>query len=149
MTPQKKKAKRKSQHNTRDMAVQADDVLLAYQWRRDAGSAVYGSAFGLQYVDPTPIASHVISPDAVEALTSYSPSVLALNDMLRSQIQITQQFVLNSRQIHNSYAAAVESDYQYVTLEDTKEFLHRHRKPRLTFEEALRQVKEEMGMETK
>nr|XP_006817614.1 PREDICTED: uncharacterized protein C19orf44 homolog [Saccoglossus kowalevskii] len=143
-----KKTTKKGKVDSRDVGIQAEDIM-GYHWRKDAGSAVLGPSLGLQYVDPSPIASHVISSDAVEALTSYSPSVLLLNDMLRSQLQITQTFLRNSRQMYNSYVGSIGSQFNYTTIEDTNEFLKQHRRPRLTFEEALRQVKEEMGMENK
>ena len=54
------------------------------------------------------------------ALTSYSPSVLALNDMLRQQLQLTMQFVDSCKRMHQSYVRNLEPDYTYTTLEDTK-----------------------------
>ena len=54
------------------------------------------------------------------ALTSYSPSVLALNDMLRQQLQLTSQFIDTQKRMHQAYVRNLEPDYMYTTLEDTK-----------------------------
>ena len=55
------------------------------------------------------------------ALTAYSPSVLVLNDMLRQQLQLTQQFAETQRRMYKSYIGASVPDHNYTTLEQTKE----------------------------
>ena len=57
----------------------------------------------------------------LSAMTAYSPNVIALNDMLRMQIQLTQQFGTMQQRLYNSFNTSIESSYQYTTLEDTKE----------------------------
>ena len=52
-------------------------------------------------------------------MTSYSPSVLALNDLLRQQLQLTQQFVTNTRRLHEFYVNSLQADHSYTTLQDT------------------------------
>lgn len=54
------------------------------------------------------------------AMTSYSPSVLALNDMLRHQLQLTRAFINTQQQVYTAYIGAMESEYKYTTLKDTK-----------------------------
>jgi hypothetical protein len=54
------------------------------------------------------------------AVTGYSPSVIALNDMLRQQLALTTQFIETQRRLHDNYVNMLHSDFQYTTLEDTK-----------------------------
>ncbi|XP_078657610.1 uncharacterized protein LOC144903407 [Branchiostoma floridae x Branchiostoma belcheri] len=126
-----------------DVGVQTsvqDQLGLANQWTAESGYAVLGPQYGAGYTDPTPVATHVVNPDALEAMTSYSPSVLALNDLLRQQLQLTQQFVTNTRRLHEFYINSLQADHSYTTLQDTLQFIQEHRRPVLTMEEALQQV---------
>ncbi|XP_074240545.1 uncharacterized protein C19orf44 homolog isoform X2 [Saimiri boliviensis] len=65
-----KSRKTPGRHVTRvlvkDTAVQTPDPAFTYEWTKVAGMAAMGPALGGAYVDPTPIANHVISADAVE-----------------------------------------------------------------------------------
>lgn len=79
------------------------------------------------------------------ALTSYSPAIFALNDMLRQQLGLTRAFIDSTR---HHYTSVLESlgpaDYKYTTLQDTKEFIRAHRPPRISIEDALEEVQQEM-----
>lgn len=143
ITPPRRSEARPSGPAVREAAVQTQPDGLAYAW--SSGVAALGPAVGMAYVDPTPVASHTISAEAVEALSAYSPAVFALNDMLRQQLSLTRHFVQASRHLHSSMLQTLgPADYTYTTLEDTKEFIRCHKPSRLTMEEALEEVLQEM-----
>ncbi|KAJ7993160.1 hypothetical protein DPEC_G00269540 [Dallia pectoralis] len=132
-----------SRRSFREAAVQTQTDGLAYTW--SSGLATLGPAVGVSYMDPTPVASHTVSAEALNALSTYSPAVFALNDMLRQQLSLTKHFVQTSRHLHSSLLQSLgPADYSYTTLEDTKEFIRCHKPPKLSMEEALQEVLQEM-----
>ncbi|XP_041060724.1 uncharacterized protein C19orf44 homolog isoform X2 [Carcharodon carcharias] len=129
----------------KDTAIQTQPSGFTYTWPREGGVTVLGASLGAAYIDPTPIASHVISPEAMEALTAYNPASFALNDMLKQQLTLIRQFVQVSRHLYLSVVASIEQDnYHYTTLEETKEFIRSRRPPPISLDQALEEVHQEL-----
>lgn len=119
---------------------------LLYSWDpAGTGVAFPGIPYGLHFVDPTPIATHVVSADALEAMTAYSPSMLALHDMLKSQLELTREFLGTQKQMYEDFSRNIQPSFKYTTLEDTKKYIKKHKKKKLTFKEALQLVDLEMA----
>ena len=53
--------------------------------------------------------------------TCYSPTAVALSDMLRAQLALTRQLIAGSRHTAHSLAASITPSHHYTTLEDTKQ----------------------------
>ncbi|XP_078054194.1 uncharacterized protein C19orf44 homolog [Mustelus asterias] len=141
----RKQKSRLTKVTVKDTAIQTQPSGFTYSWPREEGVAVLGASLGATYIDPTPIASHVISPEAMEALTAYNPASLALNDMLKQQLTLIRQFVQVSRHLYLSVVASIEQEnYHYTTLEETKEFIRSRRSASLTLDQALEEVHQEM-----
>ena len=95
-----------------------------------------------KYLDPSPIATTVVDHDALEAVTSYNPTMLALNDLLRYQIQLTKQHVENSWRLYNAYAEPEKKGtHKYTTLKSTMKYLKKNAPSVISYEEALKQIK--------
>ncbi|XP_067271428.1 uncharacterized protein C19orf44 homolog [Pseudorasbora parva] len=129
--------------HVKEVAVQTQMDGFAYT--STSGMAAAGPSLGMTYVDPTPIARHTVSAEAIESLTAYNPAMFALNDMLRQQLALTRSFIDSTRRHYKSVLESLEpADYKYTTLQDTKEFIRTHRPPKLSIEDALEEVLREM-----
>ena len=60
---------------------------------------------------------------APAAVTGYSPSVVALTDMLRTQLSITRSLVAQTRQLTATVSSSITPNYHYTTLEETKQVI--------------------------
>ncbi|CAB3980332.1 Hypothetical predicted protein [Paramuricea clavata] len=118
----KKTSKHKMNQCYHDVATQVNMDDVSGQ-KLGVGMATLGPSFGHRYVDPSPIARHVVNADAVEAVTAYNPAVVALTDMLRQQLRLVEQFVDNSRRMYESYTNNLNTTYRYTTLEDTLQYI--------------------------
>ncbi|XP_076089641.1 uncharacterized protein LOC143060002 isoform X1 [Mytilus galloprovincialis] len=138
-------APRRDRVKTHTVEVQTSEPGLQYQWdSKYSGFAVPGFLTGLGMVDPTPIATHAVSPDALEAMTAYSPAMLALHDMLKQQLDLTKQFIHSQKYLYKSFTDSMETTHKYTTLEDTRQYIKKHRPKTLTFKQAMKMVKSEM-----
>ena len=54
------------------------------------------------------------------AVTAYSPSVIALNEMLKQQLLLTENFIAIQKHLHQNLIQHAQPDYSYTTLQDTK-----------------------------
>jgi len=134
---------------TKDRQIQTglDTGDLYYYWHSRGEKEVLAAAnYGLSFVDPASIAATVVSTDTLEALTGYSPTTLALNDMLKMQLSLTCQFLSTQKRLHQNLIHHLDSTQTYTTLKETKEFIKKHRKPQISMKEALKQVRQEMKL---
>lgn len=60
-------------------------------------------------------------PSSLSAMTAYNPAIVALNNMLREQIRLVEQFVEINQRMYESYSTGVNSNYRYTTLKDTQQ----------------------------
>ncbi|CAI5799187.1 Hypothetical predicted protein [Podarcis lilfordi] len=132
----------------KDAAVQTGRSSLAYCWLQGDAPAALGPTMGAEsLLETPPIASHVVSLETLEALTTYSPAVFALNELLKQNVLLIRQFADATRQLHASWVASLEEErgFHYHTLEEAKEYIERHKPPPLTVEQALREELECRG----
>ncbi|XP_042271508.1 uncharacterized protein C19orf44 homolog isoform X2 [Thunnus maccoyii] len=127
----------------KETAVQTQPDPLAYTW--SSGMATFGSAVGMTYMNPTPVTTHAINSETVEALSTFNPAAYALNEILKQHLAMTRRFIESSRHLHSSQLRNLEPpNYRYITLDDTKEYIRKRTPPKLTMEEALEEVLQEM-----
>jgi len=130
-----------------EMSVRAGDARGGtHQFDTVTTGVSVSRPFGLEYVDPAPVATHVISADALEAITGYSPSVLCLHEMMKAQVELVRNFADLQTRIYKSCLGGIKEDFKYTTLEDTKQYIQKNRKPKMTFKEAMALVAQEERM---
>nr|XP_040040285.1 uncharacterized protein C19orf44 homolog [Gasterosteus aculeatus aculeatus] len=72
-------------------------------------------------------------------------AVFALNEMLKQQLAMTRRLMESRHPLHSSLVQSLgPANYRYTTLEDTKEYIRIHRRPKLKMEEALEELLQEM-----
>lgn len=59
-------------------------------------------------------------------MTAYNPAVVALNNMLREQIRLVEQFVDINQRMYQSYSNGLNSNFRYTTLDDTQQVSCKH-----------------------
>ncbi|XP_034736307.1 uncharacterized protein C19orf44 homolog isoform X2 [Etheostoma cragini] len=127
----------------KEAEVQTQPIQLALT--RPAGMATLSPAMGITYLDHTPVVAHTLSAEMVEALSTFDPAVFTLNEMLKQQLAMTRCFIERGRHLHSSLVQSLgPPNYRYNMLEDTKEYICKHRPPKLTMEEALEEVLQEI-----
>lgn len=108
---------------TKEAAVQTNSSLLMSDGLKTAAAATF------DWIAEGPAASsHVVSMETLEELTTYRPAMSALNDMLKQNLLLIQQFVEASRRLHLSFVALLEKEeFHYHTLEEAKLYINHHK----------------------
>ena len=92
------------------------------------------------------IASKVVDPCSIDILSSYSPAVLAVNDMLKFHLHLLRNHIDHSRRLYESYASKnINSNYKYETVENTMKYIEKNRPKVITYEQALQDIQENSG----
>ena len=60
----------------------------------------------------------------IVVLTTYNPAMLALNDMMKQQIDLSRQFLDMQQDMHKNIMCNIEKEHYYTTLEETKQVMH-------------------------
>ena len=104
--------------------------------------SVFNNLGALKYSDPSPVAATVVSEEALDAVAAYNPTVLALNDLLKYQLQLTKQHIDNSWRLYRAYAEPeVVGKHRYTTLKQTLKYMKKHAPSVVSYQDALKQVK--------
>jgi len=82
----------------------------------------------------------VFCTHAQEEVTVTSPAIVALNHLLRNQLALTRQFIATSRHATEQFSSGIVPDHHYTTLEETKDYIAKHRPKVLTTKEAKKLV---------
>ncbi|KAF3691334.1 putative protein C19orf44 [Channa argus] len=127
----------------KEAAVQTQPDTMTHTWL--TGMTTSSPALGPTYINSIPVAAHTLSAETVEALSTHNTAVFVLNEMLKQQLALTRRFIESSHHLHSRLVQSLEPpNYRYTKLDDTKEYIRKHRTPKLTMEEALKEVMQEM-----
>ncbi|XP_005919918.1 uncharacterized protein C19orf44 homolog [Haplochromis burtoni] len=127
----------------KETAVQTHSGPLASTWPTDIPAV--DPMVSMTYINPSPVVTHTLNAEMVEAISTFNPAVFVLNELLKQQLAMTRRFIESNRHLHSSLVQSLEPpNYRYTTLEDTKKLIHMHRSPKLTMKEALEEVLQEM-----
>ncbi|CAI9728621.1 Hypothetical predicted protein [Octopus vulgaris] len=77
----------------------------------------------------------------------YNPNLQVVQDMMRQQVEFTQQFCESQKYLYHTLTDSIQPSYVYTTLKDTKEYIRKHRKPKLTLKKALKLVELEARLQ--
>lgn len=138
-----KRSKSREKHSSKKYHNKSTDHRIKLQDLSMINANMIQANFASNYFDPSAIATTVVSEDALEAVSAYNPTALALNDLLKYQLQLTRQHIDNSWRLYNAYAEpSTKGKHKYTTLKGTMKYIKDHSPSVISYEEALRQVKE-------
>ena len=103
--------------------------------------------YSWQLPKPSNITAQVIDADTIDLYTNLNPAVLAANDMLKYHLHLIRKHLEDSRRLYESYAnESTNTNYIYTSVEDTMNFIEKHRPNVISYKEALRQVKKSSAL---
>ena len=108
---------------------------VAVQTDPDNGPEV-SSSFSMQGI----VGQLSIDPVVLNTLCGYSPATLALHEMIKEQLKVTQSFVTSCQHLADERRENFHPGYQYTTLEDTQWYIKQHRPRVRTMAEAMNEV---------
>lgn len=82
------------------------------------------------FVDPQRISSYVVTNETLRTMSSYSPSMLALDELMRQQLRTTRSFVEAQRRMYVSVVDSLKPDHKYTTWTDTQRLISNRRNRR-------------------
>ncbi|TPP64185.1 hypothetical protein FGIG_12130 [Fasciola gigantica] len=76
-------------------------------------------------LQPTPIIRTAVNGKALQTLTEHNPCIVALDNMLKQQVNITRDFLATQRQLHNAISTALSRclTTDYITWGNTAQIL--------------------------
>ncbi|CAD5112254.1 DgyrCDS1485 [Dimorphilus gyrociliatus] len=145
-SPSPRLAKRPSKSlKTKSVKIQTGEIPgLLYHWNN--GPSDYSFLTGKSRL---PTGTYHINPEKLEALTNHNPAEVLINSLVKQQLILAANMADLLKTRHRYAVENTQATYSYTTLAETKKYIASKRKKRLTYEEALREVKEEMGLDLK
>ncbi|XP_041863190.1 uncharacterized protein C19orf44 homolog isoform X2 [Melanotaenia boesemani] len=132
-TPQRWRRRASARKAVKDSATQTQPDPLSAPW--SAGMATVDPTVAMIYMNPAPAVTRALGADRLEAISTFDPSVFALNEILKQQLAVTRQFMDSSHHLHCCLVQSLEPpNYRYTMLEDTVQNIQKHRSPKVTME---------------